>query len=139
MFDLILDVTNGFSAKIGSIVPLGPGYFSHHPRHFVPGPQALRAWLLSCCPSAMIKHQSQRGELLPNGGQNGSKNKRNNFPAGLDKVGGFIEAPFNPERLFCEQWPPFQDTLTKTMELELNWARESVEHVGAMGYLTEVK
>jgi hypothetical protein len=28
---------NGFSAKIGSIVPLGRGYFSHDPRHFVPG------------------------------------------------------------------------------------------------------
>jgi hypothetical protein len=28
---------NGFKAKIGSIVPLGRGYFPHHPRHFVPG------------------------------------------------------------------------------------------------------
>jgi hypothetical protein len=37
MFDLILEVMNGFSAKIGSIVPLGRGYFLHHPRHFVPG------------------------------------------------------------------------------------------------------
>jgi hypothetical protein len=37
MFDLILDVMNGFSVKIGSIVPLGRGYFPHHPRHFVPG------------------------------------------------------------------------------------------------------
>jgi hypothetical protein len=26
-----------FQAKIGSIVPLGRGYFPHHPRHFVPG------------------------------------------------------------------------------------------------------
>jgi hypothetical protein len=32
-----LDGMNGFSAKIGSIVPLGRGYFSHDPRHFVPG------------------------------------------------------------------------------------------------------
>jgi hypothetical protein len=37
MFDLILDVMNGFSAKIGSTVPLGRGYFPYHPRHFVPG------------------------------------------------------------------------------------------------------
>ena len=36
-FDLILDVMNGFSAKSGSIVPLGRGYFPHHSRHFVPG------------------------------------------------------------------------------------------------------
>jgi hypothetical protein len=27
MFDLILDVMNGFKAKSGSIVPLGRGYF----------------------------------------------------------------------------------------------------------------
>ena len=37
MFNLILDGMNGFSAKIGSIVPLGRGYFPHDPRHFVPG------------------------------------------------------------------------------------------------------
>jgi hypothetical protein len=36
-FNLILDGMNGFSAKIGSIVPLGRGYFPHDPRHFVPG------------------------------------------------------------------------------------------------------
>jgi hypothetical protein len=28
--------------------PSGTGLFSHDPRHFVPGSQALRAWLLSC-------------------------------------------------------------------------------------------
>jgi hypothetical protein len=37
MFDLILDVMNGFSANLGSIVPLGWGYFPDNPRHFVPG------------------------------------------------------------------------------------------------------
>jgi hypothetical protein len=40
IFDLILDVMNGFgfSARIGSIVPpLGRGYFPYHPRPFVPG------------------------------------------------------------------------------------------------------
>jgi hypothetical protein len=46
---------------------------------------------------AKIKHQSQTGELLSDVGQNESKIKENNFPAGLDKVGGFIEAQgFNP-------------------------------------------
>jgi hypothetical protein len=40
---------------------------------------------------AKIKHQSQTGEVLSDVAQNESK-KRNNFPAGLDKVGGFIEA-----------------------------------------------
>jgi hypothetical protein len=37
MFNLILDGMNGFSAKIDSIVPLGRGYFTDDPRHFVPG------------------------------------------------------------------------------------------------------
>jgi hypothetical protein len=37
MFDLILNVMHGFSAKIGSTVPLGRGYFPNNPRHFVPG------------------------------------------------------------------------------------------------------
>jgi hypothetical protein len=32
-----LDGMNGFSAKIGSIVPLGRRNFPHDPRHFVPG------------------------------------------------------------------------------------------------------
>jgi hypothetical protein len=41
---------------------------------------------------------SQTGEVLSDVGQNESKIKRNNFPAGLDKVGGFIEEAqgFNP-------------------------------------------
>jgi hypothetical protein len=42
--------------------------------------------------TAKVKHQSQRGEVLSDVSQNESKIKRNNFPAGLDKVGGFIEA-----------------------------------------------
>jgi hypothetical protein len=33
IFDLILDVMNGFQAKVGSIVPLGRGYFPHNPMH----------------------------------------------------------------------------------------------------------
>jgi hypothetical protein len=37
MFDRILEFMNGFSAKIGSIVPLGRGYFPYHPKHSVPG------------------------------------------------------------------------------------------------------
>jgi hypothetical protein len=37
MFDPVLEVINGFSAMLGSIVPPGRGYFPHHLRHFVPG------------------------------------------------------------------------------------------------------
>jgi hypothetical protein len=44
--------------------------------------------------AAMIKHQSQTRELLPDIGQNEQENKpKTIFTAGLDKV-GFIEAPF---------------------------------------------
>jgi hypothetical protein len=43
--------------------------------------------------AAMIKHQSQRCELLPDIGKNEQENKpKTIFTAGLDKV-GFIEAP----------------------------------------------
>jgi len=46
--------------------------------------------------TAKIKHQSQTGEVLSDVGQNESKIKEI-IPAGLDKVGGFIEAQgFNP-------------------------------------------
>jgi hypothetical protein len=47
--------------------------------------------------TAKIKHQSQRGELLSDVGQNEAKIKRKQFSqASLDKV-GFIEAQgFNP-------------------------------------------
>src|SRR5580693_3999199 len=44
MFDLLLDVMNGFLAKIGSTVPLGRGYFPRHSRHFVPGSPGLQPW-----------------------------------------------------------------------------------------------
>ena len=37
--------------------------------------------------------------------------------------------------VIVEQWPLFQDTLSKTMDLELSWARQSVEHLATMGYL----
>jgi sugar phosphate isomerase/epimerase len=37
--------------------------------------------------------------------------------------------------VIVEQWPPFQETLSKTMDLELSWARQSVEHLATMGYL----
>jgi hypothetical protein len=37
LFALIFDEMNGFSAKTGSIVPPGRGYFPHDTRHFVPG------------------------------------------------------------------------------------------------------
>jgi len=39
--------------------------------------------------------------------------------------------------VIVEQWPPFHETLQKTMDLELDWARQSVEHLATMGYLAK--
>lgn len=39
--------------------------------------------------------------------------------------------------VIVEQWPPFQETLQRTMELEFDWARQGVEHLAAMGYLAK--
>jgi hypothetical protein len=41
-FDLIFDVMNGFSAKIGSIVPVGRGYFL-----IIPGTSCMATIVLS--------------------------------------------------------------------------------------------
>jgi sugar phosphate isomerase/epimerase len=55
----------------------------------------------------------------------------------LPKMFAALAAASRQANVIIEQWPPFQDTLAKTMELELNWARESVEHLATMGYLTK--
>jgi len=55
----------------------------------------------------------------------------------LQKMFAALAAASRQVNVIVEQWPPFQDTLAKTMELELNWARESVEHLATMGYLTK--
>jgi hypothetical protein len=47
-----------------------------------------------------------------------------------------LRAASRQANVIVEQWPPFQETLQRTMELEFDWARQSVEHLAAMGYLT---
>jgi 3-oxoisoapionate decarboxylase len=54
----------------------------------------------------------------------------------LRKMFDALVAASRHANVIVEQWPPFQDTLSKTMELELSWARQSVEHLATMGYLT---
>ena len=55
----------------------------------------------------------------------------------LVKIFEALAAASCQANVIVEQWPPFQEDLAKTMELEFNWARQSVEHLAAMGYLTK--
>jgi|SRR6516164_1745634 sugar phosphate isomerase/epimerase len=53
----------------------------------------------------------------------------------LRKMFDALAAASRQANVIVEQWPPFQDTLSKTMELELSWARQSIEYLATMGYL----
>ena len=55
----------------------------------------------------------------------------------LQKMFGALAADSRQANVIVEQWPPFQETLAKTMELELNWARESVEYLATLEFLTK--
>jgi 3-oxoisoapionate decarboxylase len=55
----------------------------------------------------------------------------------LQKMFDALTAASRRANVIVEQWPPFQETLVKTIEQELNWARQSVEHLATMGYLTK--
>jgi sugar phosphate isomerase/epimerase len=55
----------------------------------------------------------------------------------LQKIFGALAAASRQANVIVEQWPPFQGTLAKTLELELDWARQSVEHLATIGYLTK--
>jgi 3-oxoisoapionate decarboxylase len=59
---------------------------------------------------------------------------------GLLPLGKMFDALITASRqanVIVEQWPPFQENLAKTMELEINWARQSVEYLAGLGYLTK--
>jgi sugar phosphate isomerase/epimerase len=53
----------------------------------------------------------------------------------LEKMFNALITASRQANVIVEQWPPFQENLAKTMELEINWARQSVEHLAALGYL----
>jgi len=55
----------------------------------------------------------------------------------LKKMFDALAAANREANVIVEQWPPFCESLSKTMELELNWAKESVEHLATMGYLVK--
>jgi sugar phosphate isomerase/epimerase len=55
----------------------------------------------------------------------------------LRKIFETLLANSRKVNVIVEQWPPFHETLEKTMEMEFEWARQGVEHLAAMGYLTK--
>ena len=55
----------------------------------------------------------------------------------LQKMFAALAAASRQANVIVEQWPPFHETLAKTMELELNWARESVDVSRHLGFLTK--
>jgi 3-oxoisoapionate decarboxylase len=55
----------------------------------------------------------------------------------LPKMFAALAAASRQANVIVEQWPPFHETLAKTMELELKWARESVEYLATTGFLTK--
>jgi 3-oxoisoapionate decarboxylase len=55
----------------------------------------------------------------------------------LEKMFDALITASRQANVIVEQWPPFQENLAKTIELEKNWARQSVEHLAALGYFTK--
>jgi sugar phosphate isomerase/epimerase len=53
----------------------------------------------------------------------------------LRKMFDALAAASRQANVIVEQWPPFQETLQKTMELELEWAREGIEYLARIGCL----
>jgi 3-oxoisoapionate decarboxylase len=55
----------------------------------------------------------------------------------LTKIFDTLLANSRKANVIVEQWPPFQEDLEKTMEMEFDWARQGVEHLAGLGYLTK--
>jgi len=55
----------------------------------------------------------------------------------LRQIFDALAAGSRQANVIVEQWPPFNRTLPETMELELDWAKQSVEHLAATGYLAK--
>jgi sugar phosphate isomerase/epimerase len=55
----------------------------------------------------------------------------------LRKIFETLLANSRKVNVIVEQWPPFHENLEKTIEMEFEWARQGVEHLAGMGYLTK--
>ena len=56
----------------------------------------------------------------------------------LRKIFETLLANSRKANVIVEQWPPFNESLEKTMEMEFEWAKQGVEHLAGMGYLTKL-
>jgi sugar phosphate isomerase/epimerase len=52
----------------------------------------------------------------------------------LQKMFAALVGASRQANVIVEQWVPFRETLSKTMEMELQWAGESVEYLASTGY-----
>lgn len=52
----------------------------------------------------------------------------------LQKMFAALAGASRQANVIVEQWVPFRETLSKTMEMELQWAGESVEYLAATGF-----
>jgi sugar phosphate isomerase/epimerase len=55
----------------------------------------------------------------------------------LTKIFESLLAKSRKTNVIVEQWPPFHESLEKTMDMELEWARQGVEHLATLDYLTK--
>ena len=55
----------------------------------------------------------------------------------LAKIFETLLANSRKANVIVEQWPPFHESLEKTMDMEFEWARQGVEHLAGLGYLTK--
>ena len=55
----------------------------------------------------------------------------------LTKIFDTLLANNRKANVIVEQWPPFHETLQRTIELEFEWARQGVEFLAGTGYLTK--
>ena len=54
----------------------------------------------------------------------------------LAKIFETLLARSRQANVIVEQWPPFHENLEKTIEMELDWARQGVDYLAQTGYLT---
>lgn len=54
----------------------------------------------------------------------------------LTKIFDTLLANSRQANVIVEQWPPFKESLEKTIAMEFDWARQSVDHLVRTGYLT---
>jgi 3-oxoisoapionate decarboxylase len=55
----------------------------------------------------------------------------------LRKIFETLLANSRKTNVIVEQWPPFHENLQKTIDMEFEWAKQGVDYLAGMGYLTK--